>query len=216
YVFSAAPGKYRISVFKAGLNFPSQMLMGYKDDGEKVDIYHGEIVSVTEDGAQITVNIPLDPVGAVAKPSRLILRKIGRRVHLGLSLLGFLAALVSLYIAPRWYVWALLALHVSLFLLFRRLSKVKKPKGWGIVYDIGTKKPVGRVIARLFDAQFNKLVDTELTDKRGRYAFLVGNSKYYATFERQDYDLAKTEVVDLAKQEEGIITLDIGLKPKSI
>ena len=77
-----------------------------------------------------------------------------------------------------------LAVNVVMYALFRRMAVARKPKNWGIVYDEKSKKPLQNVVARIFDAKYNKLLETQVTDVRGRYAFLVGQNTYYVTFEK--------------------------------
>ncbi len=214
YAFIVDQGKYRLEVQKASLVFPSTLLKGFKADGEKTDIYHGEIIEVTEKNSLITANIPLDPVGETKTPSRIRREKIWRRLQTGLSWLGFLVTIVALCISPVWYMWILLAVHLFFLVVFRRLTKPKRAKGWGIVYDVGTNIPVARVVARLFDSQFNKLVATEVTDRNGRYHFLAGDSKYYVTYEHRDYEPIKLDVIGSAKKAGGAIIEDVKIKKK--
>ena len=175
-------------------------------------MYHGEIIEVAEKNASITANIPVDPVGARKKPARLIFEKIGRKLQLVLSWAGIIVTGISLYISPKWYLAVLLAVHVGLFFLFRRLSMPMKTKGWGIVVDSFSKKPLGKVIARLFNSQFNKLVAIEITDKKGRYSFLAGDDSYYITYEHRDYQPLKTDDIDLKGKPSETISKDVDLK----
>ncbi|MEK7131701.1 MAG: hypothetical protein AAB797_03145 [Patescibacteria group bacterium] len=211
FIFMVNPGKYKIEAQKNSFIFPSKFLEGYKSDGQKVDIYHGEPVEVINP-ASITASIPLDPVGAQKKPLRLVLEKFGRRLQTMLSWLGILVTAASLYISPKWYIAALLAVHVLVFFIFRRLAVPAKPKNWGIVYDETTTAPIGRVIARLFSSQFNKLVDTQVTDSSGKYYFMAGDGKYYATYEHKAYHPQKTEIIDLEGKDAEVITIDVKLK----
>lgn len=215
YAFVASPGNYRIEVVKNNLSFPSQLLSGVMADGRRADIYHGEIIKVTTDEAVITANVPLDPLGEFKKPARIFWARLGRSVQLILSWVGLGVTAVSFYLAPRWYVGALFAAHAGLFLLFRRLALPPKIKSWGIVYDANNKKPVGRVIARLFNSQFNKLVDTQITDPRGRYYFMAGDSQYYVTYENQKYAPHQTETIDLSGKEAENIAVDVQLNPQN-
>lgn len=212
YIFSAKPGKYHIVVSKAGLVFPSALLKEFKTDGARTDIYHGEVIEVTEENAIITINIPLDPIGATTSPRRLAVQKFLRRLQVVLSWVGLIVTAVSFYISRKWYVGALLVVHLFLFFVFRRLSVSRKPKGWGIVYDVASKRPIARVIARLFDSQFNKLVATQVTDNQGRYYFLAGESKYYMTYSHAAYEEYKTEVIDMSGKKESIIAVNVPLK----
>ncbi len=211
FIFMVNPGKYRLDVQKNNFIFPSKFLAGYKSDGQKVDIYHNEPVEVISP-ASITASIPLDPAGAQKKPARLVLEKFGRRLQIALSWLGIFVTAASLYISPKWYIAALLVLHITLFFIFRRLAMPAKPKNWGIVYDDANQAPIGRVIARLFSSQFNKLVDTQITDSGGKYYFMAGDGKYYVTYEHKAYHPQKTDIIDLAGKDPEVITVDVKLK----
>jgi hypothetical protein len=159
-----------------------------------------------------TATIPLDPVGAQKKPRRLIWEKFARRVQTVLSVVGILVTAVSLYISPKWYIAALLVLHVGVFFVFRKLAIPSKIKNWGIVYDETNKNPVSRVVARLFNSQFNKLVDTQVTDGSGKYYFMAGDAKFYVTYEHKNYHPQKTDVINLEGKDPEAITVDVALK----
>ncbi|MDO8509765.1 MAG: hypothetical protein Q7S24_01330 [bacterium] len=214
YAFVVDSGKYRVEVRKTNFTFPSNLLKDWKTDGDKLDVYHGETIAVMENGSLVTANIPLDPAGENKTPKRLLRERFWGRVQWSVSVFGLVITLLSLYIYPKWYMWALLVVHVVLLFVFRRLAIPKKAKGWGIVYDLTTKKPIGRAVARLFDSHFNKLVAMEVTDKSGRYHFLAGNNKYYATYEHAGYESGKTEVIDLGMTKDDTIVRDIGLISK--
>ena len=93
------------------------------------------------------------------------------------------------------------------------MATTPPPKSWGIVYDEKSKTPLRFVIARIFEAQYNKLLATQITDLNGRYSFLVGKNIYYLTFEKAGYAKAQTPTIDLRKKEKGeVIALDIPLK----
>ncbi len=215
YYFTTTPGNYRLEVVKDKMSFPSKLLKNFNEDGRRVDIYHGEQVIVNEKYPAITANVPLDPAGEVKPPSRLRLEKIGRRAQALLSSLGLIATAVSFYISPKWYVGALLVGHLAITFIFRRLARPAKPKSWGIVYDIANQKPIGRVIARLFSAQFNKMISTQITDGKGRYYFLAGDNRFYVTYEHKDYQSNKTNEIDLSGKEIDTIRDNIALIKKT-
>ncbi|MFA7654092.1 MAG: hypothetical protein WCX97_03570 [Candidatus Magasanikbacteria bacterium] len=215
YLFIVNPGEYRLEVFKNNFVFPSGLLDKIKSDGRHLDIYHGEVIKATEKNAVITANVPLDPAGETKTPWRISKERFLRRLQITLARLGLIIALVSLYIAPVWYMWVLLAAHIIAWLVFRRLARPVKAKGWGIVYDADSRQPLGRTIARLFDSRFNKLVATEITDRHGRYSFLAGDSQFYVTYENKGYQQKQTDVIDLSGQEQGTLALDVGLNKSS-
>ena len=215
YLFIVEPGKYRIEAVKQTLIFPSHLLAAAETDGRMLDLYHGEEIAVTEEAATITPNIPLDPAEAEVKGMRRISwEKKLRALQHAVSLTGIVLTGVSIYITPQWYLWAFLFLHAVVYIMFLRYVKPKKPKGWGIVYDRGDKKPVGKAVARLYAKQYNKLVDSQVTDKKGRYAFLVGPNNYYLTFEHVAYQPYRTPDLDLMKEsaDKLLIKKDVALE----
>lgn len=214
YVFVVNAGKYKIDVRKGNYLFPSELLKMFVSDGQRLDIYHGEAIEVQAKDSVITVNIPLDPAGEHKTPKRLIWNKFSRRLQTVLSWAGFIITLISLYISPKWYMWLLLGVHIGLAFVFRRIAKPKPTKGWGIVYDEDTRKPVEKVVARLFDSQFNKLVATEITDRNGRYYFMAGDNRFYVTYEHDKYQPKQTDIIDLSGKPAEPLAQDITLKKK--
>jgi hypothetical protein len=85
-----------------------------------------------------------------------------------------------------------------------------KPKSWGIVYDEKTKEPISLAIVRIFETRFNKLLETQVTDGKGRYAFLVGKNRYQLLTEKQGYQPKEIKQIDLIKKET-IVDLNVGL-----
>jgi hypothetical protein len=90
----------------------------------------------------------------------------------------------------------------------------EKPKKLGKVFDAITNKPLPRAVVRIFDAKFNKLLETQITDSRGRYGFLVGKNIFYLTGEAKGYDANKMPDMDLTKGE-GVIDKEIPLSKKA-
>jgi len=211
----ATSGRYRIEAQKDNFVFPSLLLKNYQTDGQKMDLYHGEIIEVSEAGAIITANIPLDVSESVVKPRRLLWEKVGRITQKVLSPVGFLATVIS-YVVNRdsWLIKGLLIGHILFFFVVRRLSKPVRLKGWGIVYDSQNNRPVSRAIARLFNLQLNKLVSTQVTDNQGRYYFLAGNGKYSISVEHDGYYTAHTPVIDLEGEDADVIEEKIALQHK--
>ena len=214
YSFFINPGLYRIEVLKKGFIFPTKILQDLKEDTGFLDIYHGESIHVDDKYTEISVNIPLDPIGAKEKtPRRIIWESRLHNLQNLVASVSILAGMLALVISPTWWTAGLLLFQILLYFLFKRLSKAKKPKSWGIVYDVNSKKPVGQAIARLFSRQFNKLVSTEITDPNGRYSFMVGPNDYYLTFEKLGYEKAVTKDIKIKEKNE-IIKVDVGLAKK--
>jgi hypothetical protein len=215
YFFLVNAGKYRLEVKKGNFVFPSNLLKDFQVDGQRSDIYHGEEIVVSEKATVITANIPLDPAGeGIKTPRRLMLAKALRHIQSAVSWIGFVVTALALYISPTWYMWVLLGVHLGLTFIFKRLSKVPPAKGWGIVYDENTRKPLGNVVARLFDSKFNKLVATEITSADGKYYFVAGENQYYISYDHEGYQSEKTAIIDLKGKEVDTVAKDVGLKKK--
>ncbi len=213
YAFIVSIGAYKIEVTKSGFIFPTSVLKSEKEDVGFAEIYHGEDVAVGETNATITANIPLDPLEAPALPRQLIIRKYLRKLNHLIAVSGIILSLFSFVITPKPLFAFFVVLQIAMYLLFRKLSKIGKPKSWGIVYDEATQHPLRFAIARIFETKYNKLLETQVTDGRGRYSFLVGRNKYYVTYEKNGYEKKQTEEIDFAASEKPeIVAKDVGLK----
>ncbi len=216
YFFIVHAGEFKLSVTKAGFVFPTAYLKDEHEDGDWLDLYHGETIKVTE-STTITANIPVDPITVERTERTITWIGIARRLQNSIAVLSILAMLVVTLISPTKLVIGLLVLNVITYMIFRRLSVTAKPKNWGIVYDKITGKPIRNALARVFESKYNKLLETQVTDSRGRYSFLVGRNVYYVTFEKPGYQKEQKGPVDLltAKKIEGVISVDVHLQPVS-
>ncbi len=211
FSFRVRPGAYRLEAAKTGYRFPSEYLKGQKQDGELVDIYHGETITVEEE-SNIAVNIPLDPLTKEETPRSVYFKRALRKIQHALALTSIIITVAALSIAPTWWMAGLLAIQIVTYLLFRRLALPKKPKGWGIVYDAASRKPVGATIVRIFDKKFNKLLETQVTDSHGNYGFFAQKNVYFITAERKGYKRYQSEDIDLTQKEVTVVDKHIKME----
>lgn len=205
YAFFVQPGKYIVQVAKNGFIYPSGLLHGQKDDGKFLDVYHGEGIEV-KIASQITPNIPLDPVEQPpAALSKIIWKSRLRALQHTLVVIGPTLALVSFVISRSFISGVALVAQVVLYFGARHIAFPPKPKNWGIVYDQDVKNPLEKVVARIFDTEYNKLLDTQITDNKGRFAFLASQRKYYVTYEKSGYEKKQSDVFDLSEKREPTI-----------
>jgi cysteine-rich repeat protein len=217
FLILAEPGTYYLTVTKPKFNFPSDYLKNKKEDVKFLDLYHGETVEVTEHKANITVNVPLDPIEDARPVKKIIYQYYLRKLQYAAAFSSVPLATISLIISPNRFTFSLLIFHVLLFILFRRLSYQRPPKSWGIIYDQDNKTPLARAITRIYDRQYNKLLETRITDNKGRYSFLVNNNVYYVTSEKAGYRPERTGDIDLVTTgREAIVNFDIGLKKANV
>lgn len=212
YYFTAPPGNYTLQVLKNDMVFPSNILKNVQSDGRKTDIYSGQQIAVNENYPVISSNVPLDPSGVMKPPRKIQLENLGRKFQSLFSGASIVVSAASLLISPKWYVAATAAANVALWAVFRRLAVPPKAKSWGVVYNKTTKKPLDKVVVRLFSAEYNKLVSTQITDSKGRYSFLAGDSKFYVTYDASGFVSSKSAPVDLSGKEADIIGINTGLE----
>ena len=213
YHFLVDPGRYYITVTKPKFNFPTEYLKDEKEDIKYLDIYHGETIEIAESRADVVLNIPVDPTEEVKPVAKIIFQHYLRKVQYAAAFSAVPLATISMAINPGVLTFSMFGFHCLLFVLFRRLGYQKPPKNWGIVFDKKNRKPLGRAITRIYDKKYNKLLETRVTDARGRYSFLVNNNIYFVTAERMGYKPFKTEDIDLvSKDKEAIVDLDISLE----
>lgn len=213
YLFIADPGEYTVEVTKQGFSFPSSILKNMRADGEFVDLYHGEDLAVKDAQQTLTPNIPMDPAGDHKTPSRIKWDKRLRASQQLVAFSGIALAGIALYVTPTLLVGSLFVVHVIFFLGFHRLVMPDKLKGWGIVYDEKTQKPLVNAVVRLFTKEYDKLVATAVTDRKGRYAFLVGPSTYFTQSEAKGYDKRVGQDIVMKQSDEkgAVLKENVGL-----
>ncbi len=212
YIFFADLGSYRIKVAKPGYTFPSLYLKDKTSDLEFTDLYLGGPLEVTTYKA-LAFPIPIDPQERVDVPKNVRSRSRKRAIQKRVAYSGPLFAAVSFAITPNLTTTTLLALQFILLVIFKRLAEGEKPKTWATVRDADTDAPISFAVVRIFDATYNKLLETQVTDKSGRYAFLVGRGIFYITIDKPGYDSYRGETVDFSQPgSEEVIKKDINLR----
>jgi hypothetical protein len=214
YFILAAPGKYRLEVSKSQFTSPSTYLNSQANDGPYLDVYQGQSLTITDARANVTVSIPIDPI-VVDSPHivrRFRTRKLITFVQWALGLSGLGLAIAVAIVTPSVVTIVLAGMQLVIMALVWRLARPKRPKGWGVVYDQRTKQPLRQAIIRLFEPKYNKLIDTTITDSRGRYSFLLGPSYYYATYTKDGYQEEMVQPIDTTQlKEPAPYTQNVGL-----
>ena len=210
YAFIVKPGRYLLEAVKPGYAYPSPIMKDSKEDLDFVDLYHGELVEVTQ-GTTITPNIPIDPEVKAETPKQVLFKRALRRTQNVGSFVSVVFTIGASILFPSWYMTGLLAFQVACYFIFRRLAIPKKPKGWGIVYDAKERKTLDRVIVRIFDKKFNKLLETQITDNNGKYGFFAGHSVYYVTAEKLGYAKFVSPDLDLKQKKQTFVDQPVPL-----
>ncbi|OIO18974.1 MAG: hypothetical protein CO029_03225 [Candidatus Magasanikbacteria bacterium CG_4_9_14_0_2_um_filter_41_10] len=206
YYILLNPGTYRIEVHHDGFDVGSSLLQHVDHDVVFDNIYHvGTTITVTDKKVELNLNIPLDPTDDNVSTKIIIREYTKNAIQYAVSMVGLGATLLSLYISPNIYILALLAMHIIFLIMFTVFQKRRRTKQVGIIRDEKKKHRLGRVAVRIFDATYNKLVETSVTDRKGRYGALVGPSMYYVTYDKPGYTKKKSPLLNFtSKKTEGI------------
>jgi hypothetical protein len=210
YLFLAPPGAYQIEVQKSGFVFPPVRTISGVADGPYADLHVGGSV-VASDGV-IAKNIPLEPKEDSRTNSKIIAAAGRLRLQWAFTAFGPGFAVASYVVTPRWEQVGALALQLALTVIFSRIANKRKPKGWGVVRD-AQGQPVRQAVVRVIEDAYNKVLEAQVTDASGRYAFLVGQNRYFVTAEGAGHQAARTETVDFSRSKDpAFIARDITLK----
>ncbi|TAK57533.1 carboxypeptidase regulatory-like domain-containing protein [Patescibacteria group bacterium] len=201
YGFLLFPGKYTIVANKTNYIFPSKKLAGKTQDELYQDLYFGEELDVSTEGAIITKNIPLDPEhfdwNEFAKGNQKLMLFYSRRDKIMKKIssvsfsVGLVVALIALLAAPQPYNIGIFAVYCVLLVI--RILGVKQ-KSHGSVIEKGTGLPLAFAIVRVFSIDLNRELFSRVTDKFGRYYCLVPKGKYTISIEKKNLDESYTPV----------------------
>ncbi len=222
YLISVEPGEYHLEVDKTGFFGFSKLLRDKDEDAKFIHLYHGGKFQVTETEIEsvLNYNIPLDPIDEI-KGNNLIIREYTKKATQNIiCVIGLVASLLSFVISPKLIIFAFVLLHLIFYWLFYRFSHRKVTAGsFGSVTEMIMEEPISKAVVRVLDSMYNKLVDTAVTDRKGRYAVLVGPSKYYTTYEKDGFEKKQSEVLDFSSEKTngmgGLINRDEELKKVS-
>ncbi len=213
YLFSVnKPAAYRIEVQKAGLVFPSIITSALHTDGEFIDLYHGETLTIPDATARIVApHIPLDPKenpNQKIQGTKIEWKYITRYI---LAATGIVTTSVSFLITRDWSVGGFVVIQVIGIIAAKRFAKPPVPRKFGVIRDAQTKKPIPSAIVRLYNNEYKKLVATNITDAKGQYSFLVGPGTYFVSIEKPGYKTSGGENHSIKNYEDGLIAADITL-----
>ncbi len=243
YAFMAPPGEYRILATHEGYrsyeSAPINLATEVINTALELIELPPSITEVYVPGAPVTENISnvAKALGAQgAYITKILTNEVIRDPRVETAATQFFipaaAAVTTAVVATA--VQATSIVSYLYFILTQPLLLIgrRKRKGYGTVYNALTKLPVDLVSIRLYRASTNRLVRTVVTDKQGRYAFIVEPGEYrievtkpgfvfptkYLTGRKEDaqfLDLYHGETI-MVSSEGGIITANVPLDPIEI
>ncbi|MBD3251312.1 hypothetical protein GF380_02450 [Candidatus Uhrbacteria bacterium] len=212
YRLTVTPGEYTVDVTKPGFVFPSVFLKNHKHSKTYVNVLPTHRIKIKDHGI-ITVNIPIDPVEGMRKRSR-VFRKwmvLSDNVQLVIAYASPIVFMAYPLINPaRILPWLAYGVYVSL-ILYRLTHFTPGKPPYGTITDLKSGKPIPKVVIRLFDAKFNKLLTTQITSDKGRYALLVNRGAYYMTMKADGYKQVRLNFPHITKDSYPLAT-DVKMK----
>ncbi|MHB8831327.1 MAG: carboxypeptidase-like regulatory domain-containing protein [Patescibacteria group bacterium] len=194
YYFLVDKGQYTLETAKKGFTFPTTLLVGQTQDLPFEELLTAPKLNLENDTV-IVKNIPVDPQEQLAPLKELKRKKTLKQILSYLALTSTGLALGTFILSPSYAYLGLLIFQVLTYLMFRRLTLQKKPPSYGVVKDAKTGKPIRNAIVRIMDTRFNRVLETQISDAKGRYAFLVGHGDFYVTAAKDGYQLLRSEPI---------------------
>lgn len=198
YFFHIAPGEYRLVVQKQGYIAPSQIVK-VKKDGPWDDVYLGEAVPATAEHPIIAKQIPADPQNEAKSKRGIRFRILLRVLQHAIAISGVLISLYVFLVTQSLLSLGLVILQVLVYALTKALIRPVQRPSFSFVYG-PNGKPVQGAVVRLFEPKFNKLIESAITDGKGRFAFLVGPNTYYLRIEDKRLGTKTTDPIDYSAE----------------
>ncbi|MBU1348749.1 carboxypeptidase-like regulatory domain-containing protein [Patescibacteria group bacterium] len=207
YRLLAHRGEYLVDVTKEGFTFPS----AYLGTGRRSTVYGNLLPAkhvIIKDHGVITKNIPIDPIAGRRRSRAFAWRPhIDTNVQVAAGTLGPLAAFALPWFLMRDSVagWVVFVGYVGLSVK-RLLSFKPAAPPFGTVRDAGQGTPVSRAVVRIFDAKNNKVLETQVTSEKGRYAFIVRKGAYYVLVQAEGYRTVRLNFPNVKKDGHLLVT----------
>lgn len=197
--FLVSPGEYYLKISKRGF-----------EERET------QMIKVLGPIQTLNLEIALEPLKSELKPKTFRALKV---LHFFLDLLdrlspwilviGAILAIFTALLAPSILSYIVLGLYVFLIVLKIILHETFF-KSFGWVLDHADEKPLALAVVRIFNTDKNWLLGTRVTDKDGRFNFLIGPGNYYVTAVKEGYKPFQSASTHFTKA--GLISYDIKLE----
>lgn len=192
-------GEYRPEIIKPGYKFPSEVVTGVVD-GAMDNVFAGAIIKIEQADQIIGYNFAADPIVKTETVSRISGKRFMRNLQRLLAPASFLLALYALAVNPGIFTTFVATIQALVFSISYAATQVHIPKHGGKILD-KNGRPIKGAVIRLFNAQYNKLVETQRTDAKGGFMFIVGPGQYYLSAEGQDLAI-KSPALDFSNIKE--------------
>jgi hypothetical protein len=200
---SLSKGIYTLEVSKAGYEFPSIYVKG-PSDYPLQNVYAGSLEIRSED-ADIQVAVPIDPKQIFGGERTLyLLRNSALKtlsvINAFIFVAGLLISMYAYYTYPNNSTTLILVLYIVPFIILLRSFFNKKGKYGKVVNEEG--KPISGVSLCMKEKEFDTVVSKRVTNKYGKYRFILDKGKYELCILDPKYELVQIkrgELIDIRK-----------------
>jgi 5-hydroxyisourate hydrolase-like protein (transthyretin family) len=209
YGFLVRVGTFYMTAAKSGFVFPSKE----KSSTFYEKIYVGGDFKVAGKDQTVAYNIPLDPH---MKPSAIIslwvffikFNRLLERLRVPLLIIGIIFSVIMMFVAFELIYLLSLIFYILLGIL--EYLRTRKARPYGVVTDT-FNHPLEMTIVRIYKKENNRLIETDVTDRDGRFRFLVAPGVYYVVASKPGYIDFKSHLMYLQK-EKTLVSTTIKLK----
>ncbi|MBI2356751.1 DUF2341 domain-containing protein [Candidatus Dojkabacteria bacterium] len=212
-------GKYKLLVKKGGFKYPTEIVKGVVDYPLE-PIYKGELFSLSK-REEVRVLIPIDPTKvdrfkALSVSARTSINLILKMLHAVIFVGGIILGVYTVVKFPSLTNWIVIAFYIPAFYMLYK-SMFGEEASYGIVTDI-KGKPIENVEIAIKEMKFDRFVSKRITDKNGKYRFVIYPGAYELVVISSDYKAMKFEggssVVNITAKGEKTITKNIVVRKK--
>jgi len=170
-------GEYKLVISKAEYKFPSKIILG-NTDGPIANIYHGQTSKFNSKDIS-NLSIPMDPRGISIKVGTYKLKKLllftWNTIGFLLFAVGFIQSIMHLRNTLTTLNMAIFFVYlILLVILILKINPFRR--SLGIVYK--NKKKMSGIKIILKKLGEDKILDHRVTDKNGKYTFVVPHGSY--------------------------------------
>jgi 5-hydroxyisourate hydrolase-like protein (transthyretin family) len=94
------------------------------------------------------------------------------------------------------------------------LLRFRRKKPWGRVLERLSGRPLRGVLIQIYEAEFKKIKEAQITDAEGRFAAFMTPGKYFIKASKAGFETQETELITIASKDE-ILDLEIKLTPQT-
>ncbi len=212
-------GKYYIVVSESGFVFPARKKPPVTlHNGER--IYLGEEFEITDQDPEKIPHlvVPMDREESAPAGNTALRRYWDQLIEL-VDRVGF----VFLFIGGAINTYLLLLVPGKLNIIFEFLYLLlfmlklyillSHQRGIGSVVDRGSRKMLDLSIIRLYDAKTNRIVQTKVTNRNGRFFILAPKGEYTASVSKPGYKTLLINKLHIKSNSSKALALDFALEP---